>query len=145
MGSKHNAERGYLDGTVQEQTWATPNASTYKGSGPLGSDSQAHRPERCYIDAQVQDVEQRTGSLSPAFVETLMGYPIGYTEPEGDRYLRYLPRRWPAGLGAPQHEWEPPRLTTVKENRAARLKCLGNSIVPQVARLWLAAIAEEER
>ena len=47
---------------------------------------------------------------------------------------------WPAGLGAEQHEWEPPRLTTDKQHRASRLKTLGNSIVPQVALLWMEAI-----
>ena len=52
-------------------------------------------------------------------------------------------QHWPAGLGAPQHPWEPPRLTTEKQHRAARLKALGNSIVPAVARLWFAAIQEE--
>lgn len=55
--------------------------------------------------------------------------------------LRGQVTKWPAGLGAPQHDWEPPRLTTVKEHRAARLKALGNSIVPEVARLWFEAIA----
>lgn len=84
------------------------------------------------------------GSLNPSWVETLMGYPIGYTLPEGEPLL-HLPGEWPAGLGAPQHEWEPPRLTTVKEHRASRLKALGNSIVPQVALLWMEAIAKTER
>lgn len=51
---------------------------------------------------------------------------------------------WPAGLGAPQHEWEPPRLTTVKEHRANRLKADGNSIVPQVAALVLGGVVAAE-
>lgn len=38
--------------------------------------------------------------------------------------------RWPAGIG-PQHEWEPPRVTSIKTNRAARLTALGNAVVPQ--------------
>jgi hypothetical protein len=40
-----------------------------------------------------------------------------------------FPRRWGDG------SWEDgiPRVTTQKENRAARLKALGNSILPQVA------------
>lgn len=93
---------------------------------------------------QGETVESRIGgALNPAWVETLMGYPIGYTLPEGEP-LCGLPTRWPAGLGAPQHEWEPPRLTTEKQHRAARLKCLGNSIVPQVAVPWMEAISADE-
>ncbi len=39
--------------------------------------------------------------------------------------------RWPAGPGS-QHDWEPPRTTEYREHRAARLKALGNAVVPQV-------------
>jgi DNA (cytosine-5)-methyltransferase 1 len=41
--------------------------------------------------------------------------------------------RWPARPGQPQHAWEAPRTTTGTANRAARLKALGNAVVPQVA------------
>lgn len=58
--------------------------------------------------------------------------------------------RWPSGPQEPQHEWEPPRVTTEREkNRVARLKALGNAIVPQcaewVARCIVAYEREKER
>ena len=37
---------------------------------------------------------------------------------------------WPAGVG-PQHDWEPPRITTHKKQRSKRLTALGNAVVPQ--------------
>lgn len=46
-----------------------------------------------------------------------------------------LPRRWPAGRGEEQEAWEPPRAASrgeIPEN-AARLRALGNAVVPQVA------------
>jgi DNA (cytosine-5)-methyltransferase 1 len=59
---------------------------------------------------------------------------------------------WPARPGEAQHEWEPPRVTSGRTpNRAARLKALGNAVVPQVAfplfmaiREWLDEQAEIE-
>lgn len=39
--------------------------------------------------------------------------------------------RWPARPGEEQHAWEPPRTCSKIPNRPARLKCLGNSVVPQ--------------
>ena len=40
--------------------------------------------------------------------------------------------RWPARPGQHQHHWEPPRVTDQRDNRTARLKALGNAVVPQV-------------
>lgn len=41
--------------------------------------------------------------------------------------------RAPAGRGAEQHEWEPARTALRVPQRQARLKALGNGIVPQCA------------
>ena len=53
--------------------------------------------------------------------------------------------RWPAGPGQTQHEWEAPRTVKKADNRAAKLRALGNAVVPQVAQeigKWLLEIAE---
>jgi DNA (cytosine-5)-methyltransferase 1 len=41
--------------------------------------------------------------------------------------------QWPAGRGESQHEWEPPRTLAGVSNRTAKLKALGNAVVPQCA------------
>ncbi|WP_348622589.1 DNA cytosine methyltransferase [Paenibacillus polymyxa] len=38
--------------------------------------------------------------------------------------------QWPAGLGQPQHDWEPPRTAAGVKNRVGRLKALGNAVNP---------------
>jgi site-specific DNA-cytosine methylase len=119
--------------------WPTPHANAHTGAGSHGDGGD-----------NLQTVAG--GSLNPSWVETLMGYPVGYTMRDSlgvpsATYMRFgggpqlvLPDRFPAGLGAEQYDWEPPRLTQDKTDRAHRLKALGNSIVPSVARLWLEAI-----
>lgn len=52
---------------------------------------------------------------------------------------------WPAGYGEPQYEWEPPRIAVGVKNRVARLKALGNAVVPAQVLPILAAIAAIER
>lgn len=48
-----------------------------------------------------------------------------------------MDERWPAGRGEPQHAWEPPRTGAKIPQRPARLKALGNAVVPaQAARAW---------
>lgn len=45
-----------------------------------------------------------------------------------------IEQRWPAGPGQEQFAWEPPRVIQGKlKNRVARLKGLGNAVVPQIA------------
>lgn len=61
-----------------EKMYPTPRASDYKGSGPVGSKSQAHMSERKYLCAVV--ATPQSGQLNPAWVEWLMGYPIGHTD-----------------------------------------------------------------
>lgn len=56
---------------------------------------------------------------------------------------------WPARPGEPQHDYEPPRVVPPgQSNRTARIKALGNAIVPQVVypqfvtiREWLEMVA----
>ena len=54
--------------------------------------------------------------------------------------------KWPAGRGQEQYPWEPSRLVPSKSvrNRSARLKMLGNAVVPQQAYPLFAAIVEAE-
>lgn len=59
--------------------WATPRASEHKGTGPLDSASHEHRLDRGYLDAQMQEAEKATGRLNPDWVETLMGFEVGWT------------------------------------------------------------------
>jgi DNA (cytosine-5)-methyltransferase 1 len=47
---------------------------------------------------------------------------------------------WPAGYGAEQYDYEPPRVATGVKNRTNRLKALGNSIVWQQIFPFLLAI-----
>jgi len=48
---------------------------------------------------------------------------------------------WPAGPGPFQYEWEPARVSRDCPDRAARLKLLGNAVVPQTAALAFRTLA----
>lgn len=50
-------------------------------------------------------------------------------------------QQWPAGPGE-QHPWEPPRIATGVKDRVAKLKALGNAVVPAQAYPIFRAIAE---
>ncbi|MNX93264.1 hypothetical protein D3C86_1254420 [compost metagenome] len=47
---------------------------------------------------------------------------------------------WPAGQGAEQYDWEPPRVATGVKDRVGRLKALGNAVNPVQIYPILAAI-----
>ncbi len=52
-------------------------------------------------------------------------------------------KMWPAGPGE-QYPWEPPRIATGVKDRVAKLKALGNAVVPAQAYPVFRAIAEAE-
>ena len=58
-----------------------------------------------------------------------MGFPRGWTDPDCANPEPFP--GWPAGMGEAQHPWEPPRTCGRIPNRAARVKALGNAVVPQ--------------
>ena len=57
-----------------------------------------------------------------------MGYPIGWTDIQSDCIDREFIQNWDINW-----ESDTSRLTERKQNRKDRLRCLGNSIVPQIA------------
>lgn len=59
-----------------------------------------------------------------------------------------IPRRWPAGRGEEQQGWEPPRTVgRGQPQRRARVKALGNAVVPAVAEramVWALGLRRQE-
>jgi len=137
--SKKEAERlhpkgqNHLAAEMASRTWPTPSTRDYKGGHGtiVEEDGKYYRVSNttgtkygARLDAQVEKMEK--GALNPDWVEWLMGYAPGYTDPE---YTE--PMHLAEHLGF-ESEPDIPRVTTRKEHRVNRLKCLGNSIVPQI-------------
>jgi DNA (cytosine-5)-methyltransferase 1 len=116
--NRHGASPNAGDGlSTAVKMWAMPNAADCKGSHSVGS-------------------------INPDWLECLMGYPIGWTNPEC-RGLTSWPG-WPMGKGHEQYDYEPPRLTHERKFRASRVKAIGNAVVPQQFYPIFRAIAEAE-
>lgn len=119
--------------------WPTPTASTSKGTGPLGSKSHKHLLSKGRLDAVAQENEGYNGSLNPDWVELLMGYETGYTNPDVDGELSIIDSSaWLDGT------WEAdvPRITTENIYRRKRLTALGNTVVPQCVEVMAGKIAD---
>ena len=101
--------------------------------------SQGALPE---VPGKIDPIEIPAGRLNPDWVEALMGYASGWTDPEQDPQDGMMDgRSWDDGT------WEDgvPRLTARTEHRSNRLKALGNSVVPQCAAAAFTAVAERIR
>ena len=107
--------------------WPTPHRNCSNGAGEHGDGGKN-------IQTAVN------GTLNPAWVEILMGFPRGWTDIDCDEPEPWP--GWPAGMGAEQFDYEPPRTCKNVPNRAKRLKALGNAVVPQQAAPIFRAISE---
>jgi site-specific DNA-cytosine methylase len=108
--------------------WKTPQASDDRHRGKLTDESVQRR---IAIGKQVNLSQQAGGALAPTWVEWLMGFPLGWTDPTVDD-AELEPWGWetdPAEVGRTS------RLTTDPTLRKERLKALGNAVVPACAEL----------
>jgi len=113
--------------------WPTPSASSATIQDMEQAKFAGNDPNR----PKYSDVKS-VGSLNPAWVEILMGYPLGWTDPDCDEPEPWP--GWPAMMGERQCPYEPPRTCTGIPHRAARLKALGNAVVPAQAYPFFEAI-----
>jgi len=144
--------------------WSTPTCRDYKGanseSGLMRSDGKMRTDQLpnavkfwptprefmykdSIIDRNKSNLGEKVGGqLNPDWVECLMGFPIGWTNIDCDTPELWV--GWPALLGEEQYDYESPRVVMKSKNRAKRLKCLGNAVVPQQIYPIFRAIVEVE-
>jgi DNA (cytosine-5)-methyltransferase 1 len=124
--------------------WSTPTTRDHKDGGE-GVD---HRKveDRGKLTGQAVAADRAGYRLSPAWVETLMGLPTGWTRPDGpplhaEPYPRWprgrYPASWDRSVVWPGYDWEPERTESGPpvKGRPARLRALGNAVVPQAGAL----------
>jgi len=128
------------------QMWPTPRVSDTEGGVVKNvelKDGNFSRTNKkgvrwgVKLKDEVSHVDK--GSLNPDWVEWLMGYGQGYTDPDNkDKFTLDSHQGFP-------NEPDTARVTTENQYRKDRLKALGNSIVPQIAYHIGNAILEQER
>ena len=139
---RHKYKQGqqlHLTGAVWPKNWPTPKTPT--GGGQVQRNT-AGGGIRKLEDAISADVGYNTGQLNADWVELLQGIPVGWTDVDCDEPEPWP--GWPAGRGAQQYPYEPPRVIVGQKNRSRRLKCCGNMVVPRQVFPVFAAIMEIE-
>jgi DNA (cytosine-5)-methyltransferase 1 len=128
-----------------KKMYPTPRARDYKGGYTTDALIRNDGKSRAF-DALPNAVLDGQGSekfkglhLNPDWVELLMGFPLDWTDIEIDD-VDYLTDEFE--LLQDPDSYGIPRVTESKINRAARLKCLGNAVVPKIPEILGLAIME---
>jgi len=133
-GARLDAQIEKMESEKQEML-PTPTARDWKSG--KASEKTHQRNSRPLNEKVIRD--HKTGSLNPDWVEWLMGYGQGYTDPDNkDKFTLDSHQGFP-------NEPDIARVTTENQYRKDRLKALGNSIVPQIAYHIGLAILEQEK
>ena len=128
-----------LLGAARRGLWPTPRSADHR-SGCV-SDEVFDRNARPLVEEAWQaDGKPPSGLLNPDFASWLMGWPHGWTLPDGPSLADAPEPGWGAeehgdlvyyqGRPAPR---DVPLLTTVKKHRRDRLRCIGNGVVTACA------------
>ena len=113
---------------LRASMWPTPNSSDQHHA------NLPHDIGKGYLRAEaLSEYNKQKGQLNPDWVDTMMGFPAGWSEPDCDN-PQEIP--FPAPMGCEQYEWEPPLVATNCPNRANRLKADGNAVVPQIPEIF---------
>lgn len=138
-GAPHLRERWFCVAYAARTRETTAQRSAIERTGYELGDSEYERFKRGKQD------RGRTGATLPSGgPETNSKF-----EPKLGRNATGLSTRmdgyniWPAGFGAEQYDWEPPRTCGKIANRRERVEALGNAVVPQV--VYPIALAIRER
>jgi len=137
---------------VESRLLPTPRASEWKGSGAPDSATTATWKDKHYLTGVVlSDHAGQVGNaslrLNGAWVSRLMGFPDGWLDVDDDAPADQMDARWhgdPLNAFA-DFEAGVPRVATDEPHRTAKLRSLGNAVVPQVPFVIMSAIAEQMR
>lgn len=114
--------------------WPTPAARDYRSQHAESSEAFIKRLEHKRGVNLVEELQRagHVGQLNPAWVEWLMGWPVGWTSLEPLKEL--VEPDWSIN---PAETGETPRLASKVPARVNRLKAIGNGQVPQcMAEAW---------
>ena len=136
----------FREGTGTTGSTVTCNIKHTGGTSSIMADTRAKRLQRCKLSGEVDNTDSSTfitasecgkitgnerkvnGQLNPDWVEQLMGFPEGWTNPDIEQIVEW--QGWPTLLGMKQFSYEFPRISTFGKNRKPRLQALGNAVVP---------------
>lgn len=124
---KSKRERNTPDLCSAVKIYPTPNASDNRDRGGPQTPSVQKRIKK---GKQIGLTMHFDGNLNPDWVEWLMSWPVGWSSLKPLKELVWL------NPSIDPHP-EPPRVTTLKDNRTNRLKAIGNGQYPPcVAEAW---------
>ena len=113
--------------TPTARDWKDTRGMAFEGINPDGS----RRDRTDLLSTRIYSTEKKEGKLNPDWVELLMGWPLGWTSltPMSEVVFRGWDAGWEDGV---------PRVDVNIEERANRLKAIGNGQVPQcMAMAWV--------